>query len=295
MLSRTCSRNVVVGLSLRRALATEATTQTPGQPHENVGRVKKASKPGVSTSVILNRSPILTRPPTPFELAYYSYQARIRRSLHNPFPNDFYFKQGTLTETRFNIEERKRERLAFGPGFLEKEDISEEKRLANIAAVEQLAQQEGEGEELMPRTHAADVQGDVKSLDRRGHRNLYLLLHSVEGGKDVWRFPQGEAEKGLFLHQAAQKELHSACGDNMDAWIVGKTPVGVHKLQNTPSQDPASESEHVVFFFKAHIMAGQVIPTRESIKDFAWLTKEEIGDRVDQHYWDSIKDILSDY
>jgi len=205
-----------VGFSLRRALATEATTQATAHPLENAGRVKKALKPRISTAIILNRSPIITKAPTPFEVAYYSYQARIRRSLHNPFPNDFYFKQGTLTETRFNIEERKRERLAFGPAFLEKEDISEEKRLANIAAVEQLAQQEGEGEELMPRTHAADVEGNLKSLDRRGHRNLYLLLHSVEDGKDVWRFPQGEAEKGLFLHQVSSHPSTSALRSYVD-------------------------------------------------------------------------------
>jgi large subunit ribosomal protein L46 len=164
-------------------------------------RPQKPTKSHISTAIVLNRAPILTRTPTPFELAYYSYQARIRRALHNPFPYDFYFKQGTLIETRFNLEERKRERLAFGPAFLPKEDVSEEKRAADIAAVEQLAQQEGEGEILMPRTHPSDTSGDVKSLDRRGQRNLYLLLQASENGKNVWRFPQGDVEKGLFLHQ----------------------------------------------------------------------------------------------
>lgn len=42
-------------------------------------------------------------------------------------------------------------------------------------------------------------------------------------------------------------------------------------------------------------MAGQVKPQGDHIKDFAWLTKEEIETRVDQHYWDGIKDILSDH
>ena len=40
-------------------------------------------------------------------------------------------------------------------------------------------------------------------------------------------------------------------------------------------------------------MAGQVQPT-EAVKDFEWLTKEEIEQRVDAHYWNGIKDILSD-
>jgi large subunit ribosomal protein L46 len=163
-----------------------------------------------------------------------------------------------LLETRFNIEERKRERLAFGPGFLEKEDVSEEKRAADMAAVEQLALQEGEGEELMPRTQPESIERDVKSLDRRGKRNLYLLLHTLEDGKEVWRFPQGDVEKGQFLHQvslvppsfyiyfisicqAAQKDLYAECGDLMDTWIVGKAPVGVYKPPqlNNPSQEMA--------------------------------------------------------
>jgi len=40
-------------------------------------------------------------------------------------------------------------------------------------------------------------------------------------------------------------------------------------------------------------MAGQVRPA-ESVTDFAWLTKKEIAKRVDEQYWDGIKDMLSD-
>lgn len=197
--------------SFRRLLATETVAQTPPTSSTQPPRSKKSLRPHISTAIILNRSPIITRTPTLFEQAYYAYQARLRRALHNPFPYDFYFKQGTLLETRFNIEERKRERLAFGPGFLEKEDVSEEKRAADIAAVEQLALQEGEGEELMPRIQPENVEGDVKSLDRKGKRNLYLLLHTLEDGKDVWRFPQGDVEKGQFLHQVSRDPLKPLC------------------------------------------------------------------------------------
>jgi large subunit ribosomal protein L46 len=122
----------------------------------------------------------LTRTPTQFEQAYYAYQARMRHSLHNPFPFYFYFKQGSLLEMHFNLEEQKCERLAFGPAFLEEESVSEEKKAADKAAVEQLLLQEGEGEDLMPRTHPADVNNNVKSLDRRGKRNLYLLLLTLQ-------------------------------------------------------------------------------------------------------------------
>ena len=55
--------------------------------------------------------------PTPFENAFYKYQQRIARTLHNPFPYDFYFKPGSILESRFILEERQRERSLFFPGF----------------------------------------------------------------------------------------------------------------------------------------------------------------------------------
>lgn len=182
-------------------MATEAslgssTTASTAPPASS----KRSTRPNITTAIILNRSPTLTRTPTPFERAYYAYQARIRRALHNPFPYEFYFKQGSLLETRFNIEEAEREQLAFGKDFTG-EVVTNEKEEANKRAVAQLSQQEGEGEVIMPRTHEADIKKDTKSLDRKGARNLYLLLRVDQDGKQVWRFPQGGVEKGELLHQ----------------------------------------------------------------------------------------------
>lgn len=189
------------------------------------------------------------------------------------------------------MEERTREKQAFGPSFLPPEEVDAAKAEADKAAVEQLAQQEGEGEELAPRTHEADLKNDVKSLDRQGQRNLYLLLLAEENGKQVWRFPQGGVEKGDLLHQAAQKDLFAECGDHMDTWIVGRKPIGIYK----PSPATPEEPQNNVFFFKGHIMAGQVRVDGKSIKDFAWLTKEEVGEKVEKDYWEVVKDILSDF
>ena len=163
----------------RRAFATEATSR----------------RPTLHTAVILNRSPILTRTPTPFEKAFYAYQARIHRALRNPFPTEFYFKQGSPLETRFNIEERRRERQAFGApfGMDPSEERNEATELMEIAMKDEV-------DESVPRVHQADETNDPKNLNRRGQRNLYLLLKTRENGKDVWRFPQGNVEAGEILH-----------------------------------------------------------------------------------------------
>ncbi|KAG7092188.1 hypothetical protein E1B28_008557 [Marasmius oreades] len=273
-----------------RTLATHAPSTSP-PPVLNYTNTK-TFKPIIGTSILLNRSPILTRSPTPFERAYYSYQARIRRALHNPFPYDFYFKQGSILETRFNIEERKREKIAFGPTFGVEDELDREKAAANQAAAEQLAEQEGENEEMMPRVHPSDTARDTKSLDRKGRRNVWLLL---QDHNDLWRFPQGNIVKGELLHQAAHRDMFAQCGERIDAWIVSRSPIGMYKPEPKLSAKGTPLPEEVSFFFKAHIMAGQVHPDKEKTKDFAWLTKQEIEPLVSKHYWEGVKDMLSDY
>jgi large subunit ribosomal protein L46 len=99
----------------------------------------------------------------------------------------------------------------------------------------------------------------------------------------------------------------------MDTWVVGRKPIGLYEVHPpTPPTDPTaspkvrstqlhqSEATHAgfqktcVFFFKAHIMTGQVRPGK-SVTNFAWLTKKEISKRVDEQYWNGIKDMLSDF
>jgi large subunit ribosomal protein L46 len=50
----------------------------------------------------------------------------------------------------------------------------------------------------------------------------------------------------------------------------------------------------VTFFYKMHVLAGQVRPDGALVVDFAWLTKEEIRSYVEREYWHGIKDMLSD-
>lgn len=181
---------------LFRRLATEASA-APKVAQVDAALSKKTTRPNLHTGVILNRSPIITRTPTAFEKAYYAYQARIHRALHNPFPYDFYFKQGSPLEARFNIEERRRERKAFGAPFgMQTGETSEAEKLAEATMRDE--------EEAMPRVHEADINSDFKNLHRRGQRNLYLLLQKQENGMAVWKFPQGSVDRGELLHHVSK-------------------------------------------------------------------------------------------
>ncbi|EJD02110.1 uncharacterized protein FOMMEDRAFT_157304 [Fomitiporia mediterranea MF3/22] len=263
------------GLALRFTKRTLATVVDAPKTHR------------LAVSILLNRSPILTRTPTKFEREFYKYQQRIQRTLHNPFPHEFYFKQGSLLEAQFNQDEIRRERKAFGKDAV-KDMEDKSSLLMNVESTT------GEEEEQpLPRRTAADEKRDLKSLDRHGARNLYLLVKGLPGDKYQWRFPKGHVETGELLHEAAKRDLHAECGPHMNTWIVGRKPIGLFEYQYQSNADPQFSCEKI-FFYKAHIFAGQARPVDKKIADFAWLTKEEIESYVDKEYWLGTKDMLSD-
>ena len=244
---------------LRRGLATEVDVPPAGAPTPHP---KKPPRPTLHTAVILNRSPILTRTPTSLERAYYAYQSHIQRALHNPFPHDFYFKPGSLLESKFNLEERKRDRKAFGPGFGADHPLAPG---AGVTAQDLKKFGRDEDETPAPRVHESDVGGDVKSLNRKGQRNLYLLVQQkTDGAPVVWKFPETAVTGNELLHEvglrrlyfffwllfihffpkSAARDLRELCGEAMDTWIVGRKPIGLYEVQlPIPPTEPAARSK----------------------------------------------------
>jgi large subunit ribosomal protein L46 len=53
--------------------------------------------------------------------------------------------------------------------------------------------------------------------------------------------------------------------------------------------------QSLTFFYKAHILAGQVNADGKKVLDFVWLTKEEMEPRLERDYWHGVKDMLSDF
>jgi large subunit ribosomal protein L46 len=157
--------------------------------------------------VLVNRAPLLTRAPTTFERAYYAYQQRVQRALHNPFPAEFYFKRGSPLEAKFNMEERARERRAFGRVRADGGGAAPEgEEAAEAGAVEMTKEFEEEVQEA-GRWNKADAKKDTKSLDRAGQRNLYLLILKKEQDRQRWVFPQRRTERGELLHQVRSSAL----------------------------------------------------------------------------------------
>lgn len=300
-LSLLCSRTTHTGFIttgtgrhiFHRGLATQVSTPPQAPP----------PRPNLHTAVILNRSPILTRTPTSFERAYYAYQARIQRALHNPFPHDFYFKPGSLLESKFNLEERKRDRKAFGPGFGADHPLAPG---AGLTAQDLKKFGRDEDETPAPRVHASDASGDVKSLDRKGQRNLYLLIQQQRADSTdaaaaaattntVWKFPEIVVSNNELLHevstrspfffpagyrnsctlQSAARDLKELCGEAMDAWIVSRNPIGLYEIHPaTPPVDPAAPQKVLLIHLrqsKIDSIVGRL--AYSSSKHTSWLVK----------------------
>lgn len=85
----------------------------------------------------------------------------------------------------------------------------------------------------------------------------------------------------------------------MNTWMVGYHPVGHHVHNNRrPKVDNENGDKNLgekTFFLKGRIMAGQADLTRntQGLKDFKWLTKDEIPKFVQQKYWSHIQDMLA--
>ena len=86
----------------------------------------------------------------------------------------------------------------------------------------------------------------------------------------------------------------------MNTWVVGNHPVGHYagdfrKAMDNPELGTKELGEKV-FFMKARIMAGQANLKENSfgLKDFQWVTKEELQKLVTSRYWSMTKDMLAD-
>ena len=162
----------------------------------------------IQAGVILSRPPILTRPLHPFEKAFYLYQKRLNERLVLPFTRYFYYNKDTPGEVEWKRKIKKRLTPARDIGVYNaygKEAWNDEV-LVGDRVVEEAEQVEalvrdaestgavlGDGEvevkrqvdRPLPRYTEADQRGDVRSLERRLARTLYLVVKGPWG----WRFP----------------------------------------------------------------------------------------------------------
>ncbi|GAA5935813.1 mitochondrial 54S ribosomal protein mL46 MRPL17 [Sporobolomyces koalae] len=238
----------------------------------------------IVAAALLSRPPLILPSLTPFERSYYAYQRKIHRALSKPLETStgWFFKKGSAAEKSFAQFDKK----------VEKETGNED----DMRPFE-MAREEVEGASaVMEKVTEADKAGSVQSLERKADRTVYLLLKKKRSAH-AWQFPQGGVEGDESLVEAARRELVEETGPNMDVWSVGRVPAGAYTyafpaehVKKNPGKESAS-----VFFMPMRVVRGQAVPNqKEGLVDFAWLTKEEIKEKVDASYWEAVEPMLSD-
>ncbi|GAA5807145.1 hypothetical protein MFLAVUS_000496 [Mucor flavus] len=241
----------------------------------------------ILASVILSRTPQITRDATPFEEAYFNYREKLERQEATGTPSEFYFKKGSVAERRWKHEESARQEAMKDISHslsdaVQESQVTWQKANESLAVVAKA--------EKLDRATEADKTDDKKSLDRSLKQTLYLVIKRAGDNVNPWQFPQGPVDTTEYLHEAAERTLKQECGVDMDTWFVGRQPIGLYKQSPTKGQE---DSGVKTFFVKARVYAGQVKPS-EDITDFAWLTKEELSKTLSPEYYKAIKDSLSD-
>lgn len=179
--------------------------------------------------VILTRAPLITRPLTPFENAFFFYQKRLNERLVLPFRHTLFFKKDTSADIDWRIKFRERGKVAakelgryYGQGrnawndeLLVGSTLSDEERLRQILLKDAESRVTEDGEEAqpdevvpveqpMPRLTEADKTNDVRRLDRALDQTLYLI---VQKENDTWQFPSGDIRTEENLHEVSGQAL----------------------------------------------------------------------------------------
>ncbi|RIA93009.1 39S mitochondrial ribosomal protein L46-domain-containing protein [Glomus cerebriforme] len=255
------------------------------------------------SGIVLTRPPQILRDPHPFEREYYLYQQKLEQIHSPPFPEDFYFKKGSIAEKRWKEKkvQDKKNALSIFSRFNDKintdknsDDIEE--RDENINDDKSFSDVEEEEIKIASRITQDDLNNNLKSLNRALQRTLYLIVKKPRN-EYSWQFPQGGVNLKENLVQAAARELEEECGNKMDVWFVGRRPIGYYKY-NYPRDFIARDKNikgSMVFFMKAHVFAGQVNVDQKEIVDFAWVTKQEMMQFVPEPYYIAVKDMLSEF
>lgn len=183
----------------------------------------------IKSGVLLSRPPLLTRPPTAFEEAFFFYQKRLNERLVMPFSRYFYFKKDTPADHDWKLKAKDRGgaparelggynpygELGWNDELLVGDQMSETGYMvdslvkdAEVRAVEgkdgkpieakEGSEEGGKVEKPLGVLTEADKTMDVRRLDRELARTLYFVVQRKNGG---WGFPAGELIGRENLHQ----------------------------------------------------------------------------------------------
>lgn len=213
------------------------------------------------------------------------------------FPQYFYYKKGSLSERRF-VKVQKGP-VSKQPGVFFRKGIPDivhnrerrEKQAIIIPKSEEDENMSDFNRAVVPnsRTTKADESKDTKSLERALHRSLYLLVK--ENGS--WKLPSFAVKESSNLHRAAESGLRALGGEQINTWTVSRCPAAILRYQNGKLVAPQTQAEGLEreFVIKSRILSGLFAPQQGT--EYAWLTRDEIEEKVGAEYFQATEFLFS--
>ncbi|KAA1101342.1 54S ribosomal protein L17 mitochondrial [Puccinia graminis f. sp. tritici] len=265
----------------------------PVRPSTSKHSRPSAANPNQTLAVaaLLSRSPLLLRPLSEFEDAYYLYQRELNQALSKPIRSSFFFRPGSHAAKAFELASRAQSALELPSPTPSSSSSDDDDQLL-----------------LM---NPGSTTLSLHNLERHPHQVIYLFIKQLS----QWQLPTTRILGSDTLTQASLRAVHLSLGPNMDIWSVGKVPATVY----TPSSSPGSKYDKV-WVMPQRILRGKpdlsFRPSSSSssintsstsprttlqsdgnaqedpVEDFAWFTADEIRERVEPSVWDALEPVL---
>lgn len=153
------------------------------------------------------------------------------------------------------------------------------------------------GVTLAPRVTEDDRCDNRKSLNRALQHHLYLIVQ--DKSSSTWDFPQGLRTTATDdrLRSMAVQSLKFNVGKQFKVWPLGNAPMGhISYLYDGKTHEKKQETQMgdgaKVFYYRSKYRAGDVVLNKEVVKDYNWVTKEELADYLDADYNSYIQHVV---
>ncbi|KAN0038298.1 hypothetical protein ACTA71_000470 [Dictyostelium dimigraforme] len=140
----------------------------------------------------------------------------------------------------------------------------------------------------------ADIKDDRKSLDRKLDKSLYLIINK-SGSRYDWQFPSTNWVKGESMKNAAERSLRDSLGSNWKYFIPSQAPCGVYKYNVDDDVQELIKAQGIKeFFYRAHYFGGDFQINSKIVKDYLWVSKDELQEYFDEDYYNETVKLIFD-
>lgn len=143
-----------------------------------------------------------------------------------------------------------------------------------------------EGFTPAPRETVADETGDVRTTERKLKTSVYL---TVQDKQDKWMLPTVTLQEDENFVEAAKRALADQIGPEVEFWCPSNCPCAVDMVA-LPMEERSNSGLYgtKTFFMKVVHDEGQVSEKSMKIKDYAWLDRGEITEKMKQEHGDYV-------